>query len=192
MKEKLTLRNILICAAAFIAVVCFCLSFAVCARSALFNSGHSMTTIMKGAVWHPTAVLRYSDGAYTDTRVVNNPSIFALPLVGFILVLLAGIGAVVTALVVKDKKVSKIVLVACGLLAVTGGVFEFFVGQTYIRTSASDSGMTIEQAKQMIAALGIKITTGPLGIVTGILSILAGLMVAVSPFLPEKKLAQSK
>ena len=190
MKEKLTLRNVIILSAAFIAVVVFGLSFLV--RGYLEMEGGKY--ILTFAVYRPLKIIGIENG---HTEVIDlrkyDVAIFALPLIGVILTLVSAAAAVVVALIIKDEKVVKIALLACGVLAVTGGVFQFFVGETALRTFVKLEAGSLDQlewVREMIKKIGGKYYTGALGVVDAILAVLAGCALAVAPFLPEKKLVK--
>ena len=190
MKEKLTLRNIIICSAAFIALLIFCLSFAVKAHIEIEGAHYRFFT----AVWHIEKVVGVENGHIETTMLPKEyTSLFALPLVGFILALVAGIGAVVIALLIKNEKLSKILILVCAVLMIAGGVFMFFVGESAIRTFTLANGGTlahVTEMKEVMKELGGKYYTGALGIICGVLSILAGAVMGVFQFLPDKKLAK--
>ena len=190
MKEKLTLRNIIICSAAFIALLAFCLSFAVKAHIQIEGAHYRFFT----AVWHIEKVVGVENG-HIETMMLPKEytSLFALPLVGFILALVAGIGAVVISLLVKNEKLGKILVLVCAVLMITGGVFMFFVGESGIRTFTLANGGTladVTEMKEVMKQLGGKYYTGVLGIILAILTLLGGAAMGVSQFLPNKKLAK--
>ena len=190
MKEKLTLRNLVICIAAFIALLAFCLSFAVKAHITVEGADYRLYT----AVWHVEKVVGFENG-HSETMILPKEytSLFALPLVGFILALVAGVGAVVISLLVKNEKLSKILVLVCAVLMVVGGVFMFFVGETGIRTFTIANGGTltdVTEMKEVIKQLGGKYYTGALGIILAILTLLAGAAMGAFQFLPDKKLVK--
>ena len=192
MKEKLTLRNIIILCAAFVGLLVFCLSFAV--KGTMDVEGAHIT--ISNAVWHPAKVVITEHGHVQFVTLRNDQiAIFALPLIGAILALVAGAGAVVVALVVKDNKIAKFALLGCALLAVVGGVFMFFVSETILRTVVmAEAGSLdyLEQMREYVKQAGGTYNGGALSYILGALGILAGVAIGVAPFLPEKKLAQSK
>ena len=190
MKEKLTLRNIIIVSAAFLGLLVFCLSFA--AKGFVHYDGMDVTIF--NCVWHPAKIV-YTDGIHVETMILKEGqyAIFALPLIGAILALVAGIGAVVVAIVIKDKKVSMIALIVCGVLAITGGVFMFFVRETAFRTllmAETGSIDNIPYWKQKFIEIHGSYSNGALAYILGVMGILAGAALGAAPFLPEKKLAK--
>ena len=190
MKEKLTLRNVIILSAALIAVVVFALSFLV--RGCIEMEGGKY--IFTFAVYRPLEVIGIENGhtEVIDLRKYDTVT-FALPLIGVILTLLSAIAAFVVTFVVKDEKVAKIALLVCGGLTVVGGVFQFFVGETALRSFTNIESGSLENldwVREKLREMGGKYYTGGLGIVDAVLAILAGCAFAVAPFLPEKKLAK--
>lgn len=190
MKEKLTLRNIIIVSAAFLGLLVFCLSFAV--KGTIDIEGAHIT--ISNAVWHPAKVVILENGHVEQYSLRGDQiAIFALPLIGAILALVAGAGAVVVALFVKDNKIAKFALLGCALLAVVGGVFMFFVGETVLRTvvmAETGSLDLLEKMREIVKQSGGGYNGGALSYILGALGILAGVAIGVAPFLPEKKLAK--
>ena len=106
MKEKLTLRNVVICGAAFIGILFFCLSFAVKGYLEFNQAGHFMQHVFDNAIWSTSHMVGYLDGVKTtEGDTTGKP--FALPIIGLVLVLVAVLGAVAVALLVNDKKINK-------------------------------------------------------------------------------------
>ena len=185
MKDKLTLRNVLICCAAFFAVLVFVFSF----LTALRVSSGSDWVEYRNIIWGCNGQ-RNSDGSAEIYAQADRLGAAALPLVGAILTLVGGLAAVVVALVVKDEKIRKIVLFVCGGLLVLGGVFCFFGENGFYGAVAAKSNITVEQAKQLVTMNGnFKVSCG-LPIVSGILAILGGGAVVASQFVPDKKLGK--
>ena len=194
MKEKLTLRNVIICGAAFLAILFFFLSFA--ARAHLYGPGEGgiVSYTFKNAFWKADDLVVYMGGAEVEAGPVTG-KIAALPIVGLILMIVAAVGAAVIALVVKDAKLSKILLVCTGVVSIVGGVFTFFVGESALRTFAYLMGgeealKEIAEIKAEMAAAGYKYGPKALSVVIGVVAIVAGSAYGVAPFLPEKKLVK--
>ena len=190
MKEKLTLRNIIICSCALLAVLVFCLSFAV--KGYMDVEGSHIKLF--NAVWNPAKVF-ISENGHSETIILRKEqtSVFALPLIGFILVLVAGIGAVVVSFLFKNEKLAKILVLVCAGLGIVGGVFMFFVSETTVRTfcmAETGSLDDLQRLKDILKESGGKYYTGTLGIICGVLSILGGVAIGVSQFLTDKKLAK--
>lgn len=190
MKEKLTLRNVVICSAAFIGILFFCLSFAVKGVLQFNQAGHFMQHVFDNAIWSCSHMRGYLDGKLTtEGDTVGKP--FALPIIGLVLVLVAVLGAVAVTLLVKDKKLNKILLLVCGGVVVVGGVFSFFVAESVIRTycyMVNGSLDDLEAFKNAHTGIGAVWKGSALSVVSGVFFIISGLAIAVSPFVPEKKL----
>ena len=192
MKKFLTLRNIVLCAGALLLLVAFFLSFGAKATGVEMGVKFSYNNI----VWGSNSVT--SDGkTYTFAEMFGiaaaKPAV--LPLVGLILMLVAALGAIVVALFVK-KPWAKWVVLALAILAVAGGVFQFFAMQGFCRgvtlALCEKAGITdkehIEEAYntylQSMKDDGTKFT---MSVVEGVLGIVGGLAVGASQFLPENK-----
>ena len=185
MKKFLTLKNIVLCGAALLALIVFFLSFAVQARVTGVNLGNRMLIIFDNSVWGATKGRYYIDGEFAMNMALKG-GVYALVLVGFILVLVGAIGAVLVGLLVK-KPFAKWIVLCFAVLVLVGGVFQFFGGNAAYTAYAKYAGCTFEQAKNYFESTNAKCNPGPLGIVLAILSILAGAGIGVSALLPEKK-----
>ena len=194
MKEKLTLRNVVIWGAAFLGLLFFFLSFAAKAQVYGQAEGGQGAYVVKNAFWSCNFLeFRLNDNYVAGFSVTGKP--FALPLIGMILLLVAVVGAVVVSLLIKDNKLSKILLIACGGVAVVGGVFIFFVGESAFRTFVYEAfGQTgldhLEEVRAEMKGNGWHEGPRALSVIIGVVAILAGAAFGVAPFLPEKKLAK--
>ena len=194
MKEKLTLRNILICAGAFLGLLAFCLSFADTFKSNIEAAQATFYNVVWGCK-KVTAIVGgiTKEATMYDAFGIQNAGALALPLIGLILVLLSAIGAVVVALFVKNEKIAKIALLVCAGLILVGGVFQFFTVALFpgqVADKMIKEGI-IPASQRAEVIKGFKNEHGGAAIViTGILGILGGALVAVSQFIPNKKLAK--
>lgn len=185
MKDKLTLRNALICGAALLAILVFIFSFLASVR--WINAAQDWS--YQHIVWGCDEVLNNATGKVTKLSAEGKFGASGLAVVGTIIVLIGGIGAVVVALVLKDEKIRKICLfVAAGLL-VLGGIFSFFAIEGFYSEYAKQWGMTVEQLKKNIQNTNSEIRCA-LPIISGILAILAGGLVCASQFIADKKLVK--
>ena len=144
-----------------------------------------MLIIFDNSVWGATKGRYYIDGEFAMNMALKG-GVYALVLVGFILVLVGAIGAVLVGLLVK-KPFAKWIVLCFAVLVLVGGVFQFFGGNAAYTAYAKYAGCTFEQAKNYFESTNAKCNPGPLGIVLAILSILAGAGIGVSTLLPEKK-----
>ena len=187
MKGKLTLRNVLICAGAFLAILVFVFSFLTALRStSSYGDAEALNVI-----WGSTQVKDLASGKISDLPEARKA--LGLPLVGVILVLVGGLCALVMALfgekLIKDEKVRKIVLLVAAGLVVLGGVFQFFVVSAYISSNAKEAGVTVEEYKKQLEVMGVTLSSA-MSIVSGILAILGGGAICASQFVADKKLGK--
>lgn len=194
MKEKLTLRNVIIWGAAFLGLVFFFLSFAAKAQLYGYGEGNKFAYVFNNAIWGGDKVDFYTNGSLVQSGAAAGKP-FILPIIGVILLLVAVIGAVLVSFLVKDNKLSKILLIVAGGLAVVGGVFVFFVGESALRTFAyligGDAALNdIESVRAEMIDAGCNCGPRALAIIIGIVAILAGGSFIAAPFLPEKKLVK--
>lgn len=187
MKKFLTLRNVLICAGAFLALLVFIFSFVAELRAV--NPGGDFSNL--NFIWGGTKVRNNATGAIADSG--DGVGVVVLPMLGAILSILGGLCAVVIALcgdkLFKNEKVAKIVLLVAGGLIVLGGVFTLFAKEGYIGNVAREEGITVEQYKAWIQSQNITLKCG-LPIVSGILGIVGGGAIILSQFVQEKSLAK--
>ena len=195
MKEKLTLRNIILWSGALFGLVAFFISFA--AKLSLIQAGEQgfYNNIIWGCdsltvhgVTEPVSKFEGMSGVkHLDPAVV--------PLVGIILILVGAIAAVVVSLFL-NKPWTKWVVVGCAAVVLAGSIMQFFAFDGFVRgyvsTIAKLEGETdkakIEQVVQELKAqfsnYSPKTTVST---IMGILGIAGSLAVGVSQFLPEKK-----
>ena len=192
MKKLFTLRNIVLFAGALVLLVVFCLSFAATIK--VSDSGH--VGVLKNIIWGCSKFV--VDGEVTTPKLivgVDKVGPATLPFVGMLLILVALLGAVVVALLVK-KPWAKWVVVGLAVLAITGAVFQFFAIDQFIRVAvnalAKQYGITdkneiakaIAEYKHIFAIMNAKAVMSTL---LGVFGIVGGLAVGASQFLPEKK-----
>ena len=192
MKEKLTLRNVVILSAAFLGLLFFCLSFAAKSYLNVNEDGYMMSYRFLNAFWSGNQVEIYTNGVYISTMgLAGKP--FALPIIGLVLLLISSIGAVVVAFALKNEKAKKFALIGAGVLAVIGGVFIFFGGETGPRSLIYAEAGSLDNVgywESVLKANGHTWGLRGLGITIGVFSILVGCAFGISPFLPEKKLGK--
>lgn len=191
MKKFLTLRNIVLCCGALLLLVAFFLSFAASVK--VFDSG--VDGVFKNAIWGcrevqlPDQVI--SIGVIFGTEKVG-PAV--LPFLGVLFMLLAALGAILVALLVK-KPWAKWVVVGLAVLAIAGAVFQFFIYTQLLRAGVNASvkeGLVEKSyADDFYQTLKTHFDKGnprfAVSVAMGILGILGGLAVGASQLLPEKK-----
>lgn len=187
MKKFLTLRNVLICAGALLAILVFIFSFVAEFRAVSPMGDSSLLDF----IWGGTKMRNNATGAIADGG--DGVGVVVLPMIGAILAILGGLCAVVIALfgdkLFKNEKVAKIVLLVAGGLIVLGGVFTLFAQEGYIGNVAKAEGVTVDQYKAIIESQNITLKCG-LPIVSGILGVLGGGAIVASQFVPEKSLVK--
>lgn len=142
MKKKLIKRNILVWAGALLAIVAFFVAFS----AGLKTSSIEIKGLIIGTV---------SGSASVGTITTDEGFHATLSLIGIIVGLVAAAGAVVTTLLVKDKKVSKLLIVVCGLLMVVACVFVFLLKQSYISTGAAKLGFPRDVVAEAYKSMNI-------------------------------------
>lgn len=195
MKKLLTLRNLLICGAFLFALLVFIFSFVTNVR--FLDSDGTLTGKFFNVVWGSKKQEAYM-GSVT-VALDEKYNALALPLIGSLLVFLAGACAVVVALfggkLFKNEKVAKIVLFVCAGLMVVGAVFIFLTTANLFDVIARknydslpaeyQAHTSVEEIKKQMKEAGGSMQSA-MSIVSGILAILAGAAVAVSQFVKEK------
>ena len=193
MKKFLTLKNIVLCCGALFLLVAFFMSFA--AKLTSYQSG--FTQSYNNIIWGSNSItLNGEKHSFVELSIgIDKADPAALPLVGLILMLLAAIGAILVALLVK-KPWAKWVVVGLAVLAITGAVFQFFAMSGFLRgmvnAMARAAHVTNQQAieeeyqhaLESMKEQGARTTVSTL---MGVFGIVGGLAVGASQFLPEKK-----
>ena len=193
MKERLTLRNVIIWGAAFLAILFFFLSFAAKSEMRIPQDGQTIVYAFKNGYWDGKALEAYVNGVYADGGTLPEAKLFALPIIGLVLILVAALGAAACSFLIKDKKVLRIALISAGVLSIVGGIFVFFVGESALRTfvyTYFGSLDDLERFRESLKSIGGSIGPNALGIIIGIIAIIAGGAYGASAFLPEKKLVK--
>ena len=190
MKKFLTLKNLILCGVCLLALLVFIFSFSTNVN--MYNpngdlSGRSLAVIWGGKI-------DVSIVAGIEFRGVANHAALALPLIGSLLVFLAGICALCLGLfgekLLKDAKTLKICMFVLAGLMVLGGVFVLLTPLSFFNMVAKEraelQGVDVETMKEWMKAQGgtLKSTKA---IVSGIMAILGGAAVVVSQLLPAKK-----
>lgn len=184
---KLTLRKILLLAAAFVGVLVFVFSFVAAYRVTGGNSWFEYQSVIWGS-----GRINYSDGSASILANDNRYPALVLPLIGAILVILSAICLCAVAFagdkLVKDKKMRMIIVLVAGGLLVLGGVFMFFAPGQFVKAYATKNDISVENvdAAWKTALLSSTISKScALPVVSGILAILGGGAAVVSQFVKE-------
>lgn len=192
MKKFFTLRNIVLCCGALFLLVAFILSFV----ASLKLTSHGIVTEVKFIVWGANKfVIDGQERPISDFAGADKVGPAVLPFIGALLMILAAVGAILVALLVK-KPWAKWVVVGLAVLAIAGGVFQFFAYDQTIRavvhamakenhiTDPEQIKETIEEMKELYKEFDPKTTVN---VLMGVFGIVGGLALCGSQFLPEKK-----
>ena len=185
MKKFLTLKNILLCSAALLALVAFILSFTAGVKYVDANgNGEKFFNF----IWGPKRLAEFGGGAYIEANIPAQylpMPVATLPLVGALLVFVGAAAAVVLNFLLK-KPFTKWIVLGCGAVVILGGVFFFLIRDGAVKQIAKVMEVTEVQAQEFLAHYGLKIKSAG-AVVGGILGILAGAACVASTFVPEKK-----
>ena len=183
MKEKLTLRNVILWGVASVLLVLFVVTFGATAKFKGSVEGDSIVLTMRGAIWGITSISGYGGGSYFTESVDAAWRAASVPgIIGAILLLLSAGGLVLVSFLVKDEKTKKILAIVCAGVILVASVLMFFVGEVAWKQLQKELeygehiSVTIDQLKQIYS--GVKASSGT-GIFIGIAGILlsAGIVV---------------
>ena len=189
MKEKLTLKNIILLAAAGVAFIVFCLSFAIPLRFTAEESGRAPFII-----WGCSKLV--ADGgkemAWYDIIGIEklDPNFFGL--FGVLLALLAAAALVLAVFVIKNEKVAKIIVLVCAGVLLLSGIFQFLLVSGFkaslVNPIIRKFGEAIRaDAEKEVAYMQSYFRLSAGSVICGVVTILAAVAAGVSPFLPVKK-----
>ena len=177
---KLSLKKILVLAGALLGVVAFFMMFVDAIKV-------SVTTVVIG---NSSTDVSYYSGLESLFGVKNNSGDIVVKgaggaFVGYLLALLGGAAAVVSALVIKDKKMAMYIVIGAAALMVVGAVLMFcekamFLGVNEIDSASGAAGLGSILGASYEYGLG----AGP--IVGGILAILGAGCAGASIVVKEK------
>lgn len=175
---KITLKNVIGWGGALLCLVAFFLSFgATFSVDGLLGS----TAVYNNAVWAWDR-----GGSYTTVAVLS--------MIGYLLILLSAVAAVVLGFIAADKKWFKWALIGCAVLAIVGAIFVFCQKPSMFGSAAAkdaaETGASYQNCLDVIEGLFGDGKIGAAGVVAGILAILGGVafVAPVMPFIPEKTL----
>lgn len=194
MKEKLGLRNAILWTIAIALLIIFFASFSATSKMRFVMEGDYFDVTFNNAIWGCKSAVAYADGV-PMAQILKTSVGSIVGIIAVILLFLASGGLVLSTLLIKDVKLSKILIIACGGVILVAGVLLFFVPQVAWRIMQQimrEEGIEVDIAtlKQMYA--GAKLSSG-FGIGGGIVSILlAGGVIASQFFIPDIKFIKSK
>ena len=190
MKEKLTLRNVVIWAAAFLGVLFFFLTFTIKGYYQFTESGDTTKVVFSNILWDGTSTTTYFNGKIEGSARFLKSGAYPLSIIGAILLLVCSLGMVAVSIFVKNDKIRKYVSIGAGVAVIAGGIFIFFVGETIVRTVCLNYFGSLDYLDELKKMLNATYNAGAMASVIGVFAILVGCAFGVSPFLPEKKLGK--
>ena len=188
MKERLTLRNVVIWGAALLGVVFFCLTFAIKGYYQFVESGDTTKIVFDNILWDGTVFTTYFNGKVEKVSRLTQSGAFPLSIIGAVLLIVASLAMIVISIFVKNDKIRKYVSLGTSALVVAGGIFIFFTKETIVRGLCLEYFGSLDQLDLFKKSLTGAYGANGMEVVIGIFAILVGCAFGVSPFLPEKKL----
>lgn len=184
------LRNILIWAAGLFAVIAFCLMFATTLNATIKTGGVEHSVKLLGNVLGSSKMS--TDGVKTDLPAKY--AVCALSLTGYILVLVAGLAAVIAPLAIKNKSTQRLILGVAALMLIVGAIFVLVQKGSFVSSETSrriaEAGVTEEADKKLIHDMVVTefkdFKMGAAGIIAGIMGILSGLGLVAVQFVREE------
>ena len=188
MKEKLTLRNVVIWGAALLGIVFFCLTFAIKGNYQFVESGDTTKVVFDNILWDGTSTTTYFNGKFDGSARFVKSGAYPLSIIGAILLLVCSLGMPVVALLVKNEKIKKYVSLGACITVIASGIFMFFVKETIVRTICLNYFGSLDYLPEFKKTLTASYEATAMATIVGIFTIVVGCAFGVSPFLPEKKL----
>ena len=190
MKEKLTLRNVILWTVAFALIVLFVFSFGASVKLVATIEGQYVEYVFNHALWKTDVVYATGEKPITVPDAYRLSS--GLGITAVLLFLLSAGGLMAVSLLVKQDKLKKILIFVCAGVILVGAVLLFFLAQKAWKEFANLMGTSVEQAKQMLAAYGFKAKSS-YGTGAGIVGILFAVTVVLSQLvIPDVKFIKSK
>ena len=190
MKEKLTLRNVILWTAALVLLILFLVSFGARAKLSAVIEGYPIAYVFKHIIWGCDYAYATGEGGLSipsGFRAVSVPGI-----IGALLFLLAAGGLVVCSLLIKNEKLRKILIFVCAGAILFGSALMFFVQLAAWKQMATIMETSVDAAKAQLKQMGFKASSG-YGVGAGIVGILfAAAVVGTQTFIPEVKFIKSK
>ena len=196
MKEKLTLRNVILWGVASVLVILFLVSFgATATMKGILGEGYGVITF-KGALWGASKMFFDVDGNAGSLFIPVVARHGSIPgIIGMILLFLSAGGLVAVTFLIKDEKLKKILIFVCAGVILVASVLLFFVGnvvfEAYAKYWRYEEGIpiTAEQIKAYFSGSNYSV----FGIIAGILGILSAAGIVVSQLvIKDFKLIKSK
>lgn len=192
MKKLFTLRNILVCLGALLAVGSFFIAFAA-GFSYTEDTLHGSATVIVSNVIIGKRFITTIIGNIASINAVENAAHAGLSLAGIIMMLIAGLAACVFAFVFGKHKWAKWVIVGCAVVILTGAIFAFCMKDSYILSSVDklikDGDFPASQRQTLINDYRETLKNAKLNVgyvFTGLFGVFGALIIAASQFVKEK------
>lgn len=176
-------KNIIGLIGSALSLVVFCLSFAVRAVISDHSEGHYKKVVFVNSVWGCTEARAYEDGKLWNVSAMKG-GVSPFPIIGFILILIIGIIAVQTIIFNKQKS-SKWILLSCGIISAVSCVFQALGGDSAIIAYAKYYNSSPESVREMLREANGFTSPGILGIILAVVTVLIGIALVLTAFLPE-------
>ena len=190
MKEKLTLRNILLWAAGLLGLLVFIFSFV----TTLTRYGEIYNTVHKNIIWGSQGYMEGNE-YHPMEPVAIGPSVVVMA--GVILEIIGAVCAVVMSLLgeklIKNKIIRMIILFAAAALMIAGGIMHFFIVKSFASAYAYWSSTAGEYPIDTEYVLWMWSTSNPtsqMAMVSGVLALVGGASITASQVVPDKKLVK--
>ena len=194
MKEKLTLRNVILWGVALTLLVLFFISFAAKVKMTTSIEGSPITITLHHALWGSDSMSAFSDGKLEGEVIPAGARAGSISgIIGVILFLLASGGLVAVSFLVKDEKLKKILVLACAGLILVGSILLFFVGNVFYRAVAKWWNVVekVPVTPELVKAQYPGTPVSGYGIAAGIIGILLSGGIVVSQLvIKDKKLVK--
>lgn len=176
-------KNIIGIVASALSLVVFALSFAVRAVITDRLDGHFKKVVFYNSVWGSTEFRAYEDGKLWKITQLNG-GVSPFPIIGFILILIIGIIAVQTIIFNKQKS-SKWILLSCGIMTSVSSTFQLLGGDSAIVAYAKCYNTSTSSVREMLRESEAIAWAGTLGVILAVLTIVIGVALVLTAFLPE-------
>ena len=176
-------KNIIGIVASILSVIIFALSFAVRAVITDRSEGHFKKVVFCNSVWGCTQLRAYEDGQLWNITEMKG-GVSSFPIIGFILILIVGIVAIQTIIFNKQNS-RKWILLTCGIACAISSVFQFLGGESGIVAYAKYYNSSVESVRELLRDAHAFVSAGTLGIILAVFTILVGIALVLTAFLPE-------
>ena len=194
MKKLLTLRWLLLCVGATLALIAFFVALGGTMEGTANLYGLvSFPVSYSGALFGITYTANFYGMTYTAKLGIS-----VFPFLGWLLLLFGLVGVVVCAFVIKDEKLRKILIICGSAAVVVGAICLFFIKPSVENAALSAFKKAAGEyeayvTKDLIKDEMNRINARFPGIITaGVFGLLGGLAMCATQFIPEVKFVKEK